>query len=242
MFQTTATTIFFDFLLGDNKESNTVLSFVKGFRANHYCRYCRMHRTEMEQASSEISEKRRNRQNYFDDVLINDSSKTGVHEYSPFNEIPFFHVTDSSGEDNTHIVDLGILHYNFLPSLHYFIYEKQYFSLKFLNERVKSFEYVEEEKQNVPMPILEEFLKNKNKFRMAASETFNFAQNLIFIIGDVVPEDDPVWKFVLITIKFFDLVYLPSYDEIDITELGETITLMNDRYKVGSTSVYKHAF
>lgn len=232
MLQTKETAIFsFGFILGDNKESNIVLSFIRSFRANYYCRYCRLRRTDMEKTSSEISEERRNRLNYFDDVLINDETKTGVREYSPFNEIPFFHVTDSSGEDTTHTVDEGILHYNLLPSFHYFIYEMEFFSLKLLNERIKSFHYAEEEKQNIAMPIFEKTLKEKSKFKMTASEMFNFAQNLIFIIGDLIPGNDPVWEFVLMTIKFFDLSYLPSYDENDLSELEETISLMHDRYK-----------
>lgn len=220
-----------DLFLGDNKESNTVLGFVRSFRAKHYCRYCRLHRREMQKTSFEIPEERRNRQNYFDDVSKCDTSKTGVMEYSPFNEIPFFHVTDSSGEDTTHTVDEGILHYNLLPSLHYFIYEQKFFSLKLMNERIKSFRYVDEEKQNIPMPILEQTIKEKCKLKMTASEMFNFAQNLIFMIGDVVPEDDPVLKLVLMTIKFLDLSYLPSYDEDDISEFKQTITIMNNLYQ-----------
>lgn len=220
------------FLSGDNKESNAYLGFIRSFgRAGFYCRFCRMHRSEMQRVSVEIPEKRRNRQNYLEDVITNDQSKNGVAEYSPFNEIPLFHVTDSSAEDSTHIVDEGILHYCILPSLHYFIYDREYFTLKELNKRIKLFDYCDDEKQNIPIPILKNTLTEKQKFKMTASEMSNFAHNIIFIIGDLIAEDDEVWKFVLITIKFFDLVYLPCYTEEDITELSQTIALMNDSYQ-----------
>lgn len=220
-----------DPLLGDNKESNAYLGFVRQFTGNFYCRYCRMHRSEMQRASIEIPITLRNRQNYVEDVITNDQSRTGVAEYSLFNEIPLFHVTDSSAEDSTHIIDEGILHYCLLLSLHYFIYDRKYFTLQELNKRIKLFDYCEDEKQNIPMLILEKTLKEKDKLKMTASEMANFAHNLIFIIGDLIEEDDEVWKFVLTTFKFFDLAYLPCYDEEDITELSRTIALMNDTYQ-----------
>lgn len=192
-----------------------------------------MHKSEMQTASIEIGEKRRNRQNYYDDVLENNLTTTGVMEYSCFNEIPMFHVTDSSAEDSTHVVDEGVLHYNLLPSLRYFIYEQNYFTLEELNRRIKFFDYNEEEKQNIPMPIIKKRLTSKKikKLKMTASEMSNFAHNLIFIIRDLVPKDDEVWKFVLTTIQFFDLSYLPCYAEEDLNELQNTITSMNDSYQ-----------
>lgn len=191
-----------------------------------------MHRSEMQQQSIEIPEERRSRQNYEEDVITNDKSRTGIEEYSCLNEIPFFHVTDSSAEDSTHIVEEGILQYCLLPSLHYFIVVQKYFTLDELNMRLKLFDYCEDEKQNIPRPIFMKTLKEKEKLKMTASEIANFAHNLIFIIGDLIEdEDDDVWKFVLTTIKFFDLAYLPCYSEEDITELANTIALMHDSYR-----------
>lgn len=192
-----------------------------------------MHISEMQTASIEIADKRRNRHNYYEDVLKNDLSTTGVMEYSCFNEIPLFHVTDSSAEDSTHVVEEGVLHYNLLPSLRYFIYEQKYFTLEELNRRIKFFDYNEEEKQNIPMPIAKKRLTSKKikKLKMTASEMSNFAHNLIFIIGDLIPEDDEVWQFVLTTIQFFDLSYLPCYAEEDLNEMKITIARMNDSYQ-----------
>lgn len=229
--------ISFDLHLADNKEANVYLGFVRSFTAGFYCRYCRMHRSEMQRASTEILGKRRNPQNYGEDLLENFRNKkrkkntTGIAEYSIFNEIPHFHVTDSSAQDSTHVIDEGILHYNLLPSLYYFIYEKEYFTLQELNRRIKVFDYTEEEKKNIPMEILEKTLKDRTKLKTTATEMANFTHNLVFLIGDLVPHGDIVWKFVLTTIKFFDLAYLPSYEEDDITELTQTITLMLDSYR-----------
>lgn len=207
-----------------------------------------MHKRETEEASVEITEKLRDTQSYYDDVLKNNYTETGVHEYSILNYITLFHATDSSGEDNTHTVDEGIWHYNLLPSLRYFVHERNYFTLEQLNDRIQFFDYTEDESKNVPMPISKENLKKiknetnkkkitnkkkeKTKFKMTASEMSNFAHNLIFVIGDLVPENDVVWQFVLTTIKFLDLAYLPCYDEEDdINDLTETIATMHHSYQ-----------
>lgn len=104
--------------------------------ANYFCRYCKMHRTETKTATAEAPEKRRNRENYNADVAKRNPAETGVVEFSPLNGIPYFHVCESSAEDITHIVDEGILHYNLLPSLYYFIYEKKYLTLQEFNNRI----------------------------------------------------------------------------------------------------------
>lgn len=47
------------------------------------------------------------------------------------------------------------------------------------------------------------------------------------MIGDRVPDEDPVWQLLLTTIKFFDLCYLPSYDEDDIDALENESAILN---------------
>lgn len=190
-----------------------------------------MHRNETKEATREIAGKRRDKANYNADVVTQNPTETGVVEYSPLNEIPFFHVTDSSAEDNTHIVDEGILHYNLLPSLYYFIYEQKFFTLQKLNDCLKLFDFNEDERQNIPSPITQKQLKEKEKLRMSASEMNNFAHNLVFIIGNLVPAQDPVWKFVQTTIRFFDLSYLPCYEDEDILLLADTIATMHQLYQ-----------
>lgn len=152
---------------------------------------------------------RRNRENYDEDVLIHDKSKTGVREQAVFNYIPHFHVTESTSEDLTHNVDEGVCHYHLKEILYYFIYDMKYFSLEELNRRMISFSYGHDEKSNVPQPISVE----KQKFSMTAAEMSNFIHNITFLIGDLVPEDDFVWHFLLSTVRFFHTCYLPNYDE-----------------------------
>lgn len=64
-------------------------------------------------------------------------------------------------------------------------------------------QFTEDEKQNILGPISENTLKEKQKFNTSAAEMFNFVQNLIFLIGDLVPEDDAILNFVQVTIRYF---------------------------------------
>lgn len=216
--------------IGDNKESNTICSFIRGFNANHYCRYCRLHRKEMQETTVEKPEFRRNRQNYDDDVLIHDQSKTGVREYAVLNYIPHFHVTDSTAEDLTHNVDEGICHYHLMQILWYFIYDQKYFTLEMLNQRMRSFQYGLDQKSNVPQPILPKHFKNE-KFKMTAAEMSNFIHNITFMIGDLVPKEDVVWHFLLSTVQFYDMCYLPSYEDNEIEEWRSGIDYMLRLYQ-----------
>lgn len=184
----------------------------------------------MNHATVENPEDRRNRLNYETDVLIHDQSETGVREYSPFNYLPHFHVTDSSTEDLTHNVEGGVCHYNFIECMYYFIYTQKYFTLDVLNQRMRSFPYADDEKSNIPQPILEDRFK-QDKFKMTVSEMANFTQNITFMIGELVPQTDVVWLFLLSTVKFYDMCYLPSYEEQDLEEWSDVINDMLNYYQ-----------
>lgn len=172
---------------------------------------------------------RRNRQNYNEDVLKPNFTETGIHHYSTFNSIPYFHVTESSVEDLTHSVEEGIIKYNISDALWILIYEDHLFTLQELNRRLKEFSYGEEEKSNKPHLILKDHLDN-NKLKMSASETANFLQNITFILGDLIPQDNAVWSLILSTVKFFDFSYLPCYEEEDLEEWRKNIDEMSCLY------------
>lgn len=184
----------------------------------------------MQTATRENPEDRRNRENYEEDVLLHDRTQTGIREHSIFNYIPHFHVTESSAEDITHNVEEGICHYHVMEILYHFIYDEKYFTLEELNQRMLSFDYDHDEKANVPHSIAKEQFK-KRKFSMTASEMSNFMQNITFIIGDLIPEEDVVWHFLLATVKFFDTCYLPSYDDQEIEEWRDLIDYMLRSYQ-----------
>lgn len=56
-------------VLGDNLGLNSILGFVESFSANYYCKFCRSHKTNLQNMLSECPESLRNDYNYKLDVL-----------------------------------------------------------------------------------------------------------------------------------------------------------------------------
>lgn len=216
-------------IIADNKEANNVLGFAKGFNAKKYCRFCQMNSSEAKRSTTENPATRRNRVNYNEEVVMQNFDMTGIHGYSPLNNIPFFHVTESSAEDLSHSVDEGIVKYNISDALSILIYEDKLFTLEQLNRRINNFSYAPEEKSNKPGLILKEHL-DLSKLKMTAAETATFIQNITFMIGDLVLENHDIWQFILNTVKFFDFCYLPCYEEEDLNEWTKNIDEMHKLY------------
>lgn len=191
-------------LLGDNKGLNECLGFVKGFRANYYCRHCRLHRTQMQYSYEEDNKSLRNIQNYYEDLEIGDASLTGVCENSPFNRIRFFHATDCCA-DVMHDINEGILHYNVSEIILHFM-KKKYFTLNQLNDEKLEKNYGELENNNKSSKIKMKDLRRK-KLKMTASESHSFVHHLPFLLLNLRNENrqemesDEVWQFLLVTIR-----------------------------------------
>lgn len=199
---------------------------MKSFVGKFCCRYCHMHIDDIRTHNVCVEALRRNRQNYADDVIIADVSRTGVQEYSFLNEIPYFHVTESSAVCLWHDLMEGSIHPNLSNSVHHFINNK-YFDLELLNKRINETDFGEAENGNKPSEVRIEHLKNK-KFKMSASEMFFFIHHITFLIGDRVPVGDPVWQHVLNTMKLVDLCYLPSYNDETLRSLTDATKIYNE--------------
>lgn len=159
------------------------------------------------------------------DVATENQTETGIKEFSIFNRIPLFHVIESSSVDLAHDVTEGTLHTIFTKSIGYFI-KKQYSTIDDLNDRMHSMDFGEMENGNRPVDITIEKIKS-GTLKMSSSEMFFFAHHFTLMIGDCVPNEDPVWQLLLTAIKFFDLCYLPSYDQDDIDALREEGEILN---------------
>lgn len=188
-----------------------------------------MDKKEMEKALVEDPCLRRTKENYHEDVLANDPSATGVREYSILNDIPHFHVTENSAHDLTHTVEEGIVKYNLTEAFRHLIYVEKLLTLEQFNERIQSFRFGDEEKVNKPQPITKENLDDR-KLKMTAAEIGNLIQNISFIIGDLVPQDNVGWSLILKTVHFFDYCYLPCYENDDIIRWTELISDMHHIY------------
>lgn len=74
--------------------------------------------------------------------------------------------------------------------------------------------------KNIPPPVTKEQLKNK-MIVISSSEMLCFVKNFRYAVGDLVPENDPVWNFYLISLKITNII---SAYEIS----SEIISLLKD--------------
>lgn len=110
--------------------------------------------------------------------------------------------------------------------LHELIFEKKYFSLEFINNRINSFKYGSVEKENKPGAIILD-KSNKLKFKQKAVKMqcpFSF---LSFIIADKKPEDDEHWEVYLMLSRIVDMLYC---DRLTISNTVELELLIEEHH------------
>lgn len=215
-------------ILGDNLGLHSILGFVESFSANFHCRFCKIHKNDSQVLSTNSGITLRTVSNYNEDLLVNDVSKTGVKENCVFNTLPTFHAVSNYAVDVMHDLLEGVCHYDLLHVLSYYINCLKLFSLDTLNYRLSIFNF-SFEKFNKPPTIFHGF-ENKNKLNMSASETLCFTRYLPLLVGDLIPEDDDVWKLFLILRNIIDITTSDFTTSQYIAELEWLISEHNRLY------------
>lgn len=89
-------------VIGDNLGMNGIFDFVSCFTANFCCRFCKIHKDNLHFSCVENLDLLRNKNNYLEDVLMNDPSATGIVMNSIWNDVSDFHVTQNPSVDVMH--------------------------------------------------------------------------------------------------------------------------------------------
>lgn len=216
-------------VLGDNLGLNTLLGFSASFSANYFCRFCESHKKETHISCEEIPHKLRKVVNYTADVAKNDVALTGLNENSIFNNIKYFHVYENYTIDIMHDIFEGICHYDLCHIFLYFIETVHLFTLNILNERKRFFNYGSVDVGNVSNDIKINHLKSK-RLKMSASEIMTFIHYIPFMIGDLVPENDEVWKFLIDLTSIVDILLSRYINDSLVNLLRELIKVHNLNY------------
>lgn len=216
-------------ILGDNLGLNTILNFAKSFSSNYYCRFCQMKKNIAQSSCRENIILLRNRINYMEDVTSNAQSETGVVSNSIFNSIPSFHVTENFSVDLMHDIFEGVCHYIFAESFLYFIKTMKYFDLNSLNIRLKSFSYLNMGKGSEKKQIIINELENR-KLKLSASQMMAFCHYLPLILGDLIPHEDEVRKFILNFLELVEDVMQYGVSHNYLLQIEKKIEIVNKNY------------
>lgn len=216
-------------LIGDNLGLNSILGFTKSFNANFYCRFCKMPKSLSYTAVKEDLNFLRDKDSYAQDLIKQDISLTGIYENCLLNNLENFHVTNNFSVDIMHDIFLGVCKYGICQVILFYITYTGYFTLDFLNYRKQNFDYGSIEIGNMSLPIKLEHIK-KNIIHMSARETWCFITFFPLIIGDLIPENDEVWKYVITLSKLVDILLLPRISEDLIVHLNSLISEHNELF------------
>lgn len=192
-------------ILGDNLGLNQILGYTESFRANYPCRVCKTHRDSMSLNWTDDNCTLRTEQNYKEDLEKSEEKSTGIKESCVFNELEDFHVTMNTACDAMHDLPEGICDYDLAIFLYYFIFVKKYFTLSKLHSRLRFYDYGKGDSKNKPPEISSDHIK-KGKLHLSAAETLCFNRHITLIIGEFIPEDDDVWKLVILLQKIVNFV------------------------------------
>ena len=218
-------------LLGDNLGLNSICGFVESFKANYFCRVCKVTSKESEELALENKEKLRTKSNYELDVQVADASKTGIKEPCVFNNVKGFHITENISVDLMHDVLEGVCMYIMRSIIYTFIFTKEYFTLQELNTRIQCFSIHSTEQMNKPPIITLNRLKNKLNLKISAVEMAYLVQNFGLIIGDLISIDDIDWKLYITLRHVTDILFSPRIVREDAKILHSYIQDLNNLYK-----------
>ncbi|KAB0790664.1 hypothetical protein PPYR_14890 [Photinus pyralis] len=227
---------------GDNLGLNSFLNFNKSFSSTSFCRLCKTNKIECHKQVIENSASMRTIENYEDDLDLNNPALTGIRSECILNEIPSFHVVSNYYADVMHDVFEGICHYNFCHALLYFIQQMKYFDISTFNLRKTHFEYGPTEIENIHNAVIELKHIQKMKLKMSARQMMTFTLYFLIMMEDLVPNDDPVWNFLVNFVEIVDILLCFEIDDTTINLLEHKIKKHNSDFVILFNDTLKPKF
>jgi len=128
-------------IIGDNLGLHNILGFVESFSADICYRFCKIPKNISRKLCTEDVSALRDKINYEEDIAKNNVSITGIKEICAFNILESFHAVENYSVDIMHDLLEDVCRYKIIYILHYFIVQRQYFTLNTLNWRLKFFNF-----------------------------------------------------------------------------------------------------
>ena len=145
------------------------MRFVQSFKANVFCRLCKANSCDCSQMCNENERLLRTPENYLADVLASNTLETGIKENCIFNRLNNFHIAINKSVDFMHDVLDGECIYVIRSILYEFIFKNQYFTLEYLNLRIKNVTSHTDD-SNKPPPITLIQKEEKLNIKYSAAE------------------------------------------------------------------------
>lgn len=119
-------------------------------------------------------------------------------------------------------------HYNLCQVLNNLI-SRKYIDLVTINRRKSLFDYGHHEVGNLSSEIKPEHLK-RNRLKMTAREVMTFSHFFPLLYGDIIPEEDEVWTFMINFNKLIECLLLSNWNEPAIIQFRNLVVICNRDY------------
>ena len=198
-------------ICGDNLGIHHLLGYVLGFTANFPCRECKAPKQVCQEQEEEEEGLLRNRENFEQDLELENLSATGISRNSILNELSYYHVIQNFAYDTMHDFLEGVIPREVKLVMKSLI-DAGYFTLEVLNSRISAFSFGFVDKQNQPTPITPQSLdKPKGSSGQTAAQMQCLFLYLPLLIGDKLDRDEgsEEWELILILLDIYKLVTAP---------------------------------
>ncbi|GFV33101.1 uncharacterized protein LOC106175700 [Trichonephila clavipes] len=216
-------------ILGDNLGLNKLFGFVECFSANFCCRFCLVHKNEMQKMFKEDNSLLCHKVGHDAHVrdVINENITTamcGVKSDCPFNELGYWHVTNNLVVDVMHDLLEGWSATETYLILHQYIFKDKFLTLSVLNDRISNFNYGKCNSRCKPVPIKREKLSNLDGSNgQSASQMWVLMRIFPLLIGDKVPYNNDFWNLYLLMLTIIDTLMAPVISLPETYALAENI-------------------
>lgn len=198
-------------IMGDNLGLNDVFGFKVCFSSGRFCRICHCSYSDIQTCFNENSIRLRDPIEYdqtIDHLDDATSRATGVNRPSPFNALPYFHVTENSGSDLMHDILEGVAQLETSLVLRELVREK-FVTFDLINSKIRSFPYGRTDSKNKPSEISTEKIKEGKSLKQKACQMGCLLRLLPLMIGSYVPESNAFWSFFLELCDIVDILFSP---------------------------------
>lgn len=220
-------------VIADNLGAHALGGFVESFSGGSICRYCTGDKSEFQTKDVKSGAfQLRTRDIHDVHVLSAQESATiccGVKKQCVLTEhLSHFHVSTGYPPDIVHDLFEGVVPTELARCISLLI-SKKYFTLDFLNTLIQRFPYKWGDKTNRPHAIPRSFTSS-NTIGGNAHENWTLLRFLPFVIGYIVPEDEPAWLVILDLKDIVELVVAPVHTDETVAYLEAKIYDHRQRY------------
>ena len=221
-------------IIADNLAAHSIAGFVESFSGDFFCRFCTAKRCDVESdvvACGAFGLRTKElHSEHVKTALETKKHCFGVKRECIFTKnLTHFHVLTGFPPDIAHDAFEGIVPVELAYCLSALI-SKKYFTIDDLNKAILAFPYKWSDKTNKPH-IVPQNLAARKTVGGNAHENWSLLRLLPFLIGHLVPENEPAWSVLMDLKDIVELIVAPTHSDESIAYLDGKIIEHRQRYQ-----------